>query len=365
MAVFIECAAAFVQEKYADGQRQHDDQNAADRDQIPPEVFLAEHLPAGLFLFLTCRIPSAHDPVPSSDRRNGRSLSCGRRMLPFVRLLVAADCGAAHLGCDAVAHAFHLGGEGITGDVLNEILRRCAAVTLGVHVLEAPDLVGAAVGVFQGRRDAVDRDSLHIRVVDQIGQSDIADGAVIVFDRLHQRSGVVGFQSFVAGFFSAADCPFLEQSAGSGRGRTGDQDDVLVRAADFFPVRDLGGEDIRQLLGGQVGDAQRLAGDRRHRDDGNLMVRQRLGDVSIEFFFRKHIGITDVNRAVCNLLQSGSRTAAVDRDGNIGIDGHVGIRSGLDQRQQSRRSGSRDRTADTRSGGCRSCGRISCGRRRR
>ena len=102
------------------------------------------------------------------------------------------------------------------------------------------------------------------------------DGPFVLGYALDQQAGVIGFQGFVGGFFRTAHGVFAEQGTGAGSLGPGHQGDGFIRAAHFFPVGDLGGEDVGELLFGQALDFFRhiLVHDGGHGHDADFVVHQ-------------------------------------------------------------------------------------------
>jgi len=105
----------------------------------------------------------------------------------------------------------------------------------------------------------------------------------------------------------------------------------LLRAAHVLPVGRLAGENVHELLLGQVVNSHGRVHNSRHANHADLVVNQ-LGSVDTAFLFGKDIGVADIRRALGNLGQTGAAAAALHDDLDIGVLGHELGCGLLDQR---------------------------------
>ena len=240
-------------------------------------------------------------------------------------------------------------------------------------MLEAPYLVGSVVCILKSRCYTIDGNRLDGIVVDKIGQCNISDCALVLLNRLKKSTGVIGLKCFVGSLIFSVQCPVLKQCSGSGRARSGNQKDLLIRSADFLPVGDLSGKDVNQLIRGQIIYAKVCVDNRCHGNDAYLMIHKTCCDRSIQLLFRENIRVSDINGSVCNLLQTLTGSAAVYRHGAVRICIHELLCCCLCKREQGGRACCGNLSGNSlcclcRSLGCSGfsrccicCGGLSCG----
>ena len=226
-----------------------------------------------------------------------------------------------HLGGYAVALFFNFYAVFIAHDIIDIGFNSTGCFTLGVHVFIAPNRIFAVVGIFQSRCYTVDADRHNVFVVDEVGQSYIADSALGLGNGLDQCAAIIGFQRFVGSFFSAGQSQFSEEGTGAGSGRTGYEDDWFIRAANVFPVGYFCSEYILQLLFGQalylVADI--FIGNRSNGQNAYFVVYESFSLVSRKLLFSRNVGVADVYGAFSYLFQAGAGTACIQGNGNIWV----------------------------------------------
>src|SRR5262249_6159817 len=111
--------------------------------------------------------------------------------------------------------------------------------------------------VVSSRGDAVDTERQDVSVV-QISKTEVGNSARGLADSLKNSLAVVFFRS-ASGKLGIIACEQELSHIGTSARAFGsvDQDDFLVIAANLTPVGGLAGEDVNQLLFGQVGDTAR------------------------------------------------------------------------------------------------------------
>ena len=138
------------------------------------------------------------------------------------------------------------------GGVIEESLRSSAELSavLSDEDEGALDNVAAVLDGVLGRGDAADGQSLY--VVLKSCEGSVADGVRVRGDGGDNVTGGGQLLTVLAGVLGVGDG--LEAVAGAAAGLTADEDDLGVIAADFLPVGDLAGVDLRNGLNVEVGD---------------------------------------------------------------------------------------------------------------
>ena len=114
------------------------------------------------------------------------------------------------------------------------------------------DGIAAVEDGLLGAGDTADRQSLDGVLALDCGEGGVADGIGVARDRLDDAAGGGQLLIELAGVLGAGDG--LEAVAGAAAGLTADAGDLARFAADLAPVGDLTGEDLGDLLDGEVLD---------------------------------------------------------------------------------------------------------------
>ena len=140
------------------------------------------------------------------------------------------------------------------GGVVKEGLRGGGERSVGLRHEDEGTLDGVAAledGLL-GAGDAADRHSLGGVLALDCGEGGIADGIGVARDRLDDAAGGGQLLIELAGVLGAGDG--LEAVARAAAGLTADAGDLARFAADLAPVGDLTGEDLGDLLDGEILD---------------------------------------------------------------------------------------------------------------
>ena len=113
-----------------------------------------------------------------------------------------------------------------------------------VDMFKPKDVILTAVGVFQGRGNAVNSYGGDRIILYKIRQGHISNGTFILGNTLEQESGVIRLKGLIGNFFHSAQCILRKEGTRTGSLRTGNQDNRFVRTADFFPILDFRRKDL-------------------------------------------------------------------------------------------------------------------------
>src|ERR1700738_5389164 len=141
--------------------------------------------------------------------------------------------------------------EGIRGHVVDERLGHAGGGAKGVHVLVEPQWEGTVFHVGDGGVDATKLELLdHAGRLD-VAETGVADGPWGGADKL-DHAAAARLRLHSGRLRGACHHDLVEAFASPRAGRAPDQDDRLVGAAYAAPVGYLAGEDVVDLLLGQV-----------------------------------------------------------------------------------------------------------------
>ena len=140
------------------------------------------------------------------------------------------------------------------GGVVEEGLRSGGERSVGLRHEDEGTLDGVAAveNGLLGAGDAADRHSLDGVLALDCGEGGVADGVDVARDRLDDAAGGGQLLIELAGVPGAGDG--FEAVARAAAGLTADAGDLARFAADLAPVGDLTGEDLGDLLDGEVLD---------------------------------------------------------------------------------------------------------------
>ena len=179
------------------------------------------------------------------------------------------------------------------------------------------DGVAAVEDGLLGAGDAADRHSLDGVLALDCGEGGVADGIGVARDRLDDAASGGQFLIELAGVLGAGDG--LEAVARAAAGLTADAGDFARFAADLAPVGDLTGEDLGDLLDGEVLDfAARID------DDGDAVKGDNgLGQAAgLLLVLEGAGGKTDVRAAVAGGLNAGAGAGGIVGDAHAAVVGH-------------------------------------------
>ena len=226
------------------------------------------------------------------------------------------------------------------GGVVEEGLRGGGERSIGLRHEDEGTLDGVAAveNGLLGAGDAADRHSLDGVLALDCGEGGVADGIGVARDRLDDAAGGGQLLIELAGDLGAGDG--FEAVARAAAGLTADAGDLARFAADLAPVGDLTGEDLGDLLDGEILDLAVRVDDDGDAVEGDNGLGQAAGLLLV---LEDTGGKTDVGAAVAGGLNAGAGAGGVVGDAHAAVVGHELLAQRADDSFHRGRAVSRDR----------------------